>query len=328
MNIPLFKKLHEEGLLSDSSLEIIKSRAGTQLVSIYPEIKTILYLGILLMTGGLGVLVYKNIDSIGHQVVLVFIGVVCTGSFFYCFKNKLPFTTDQVKAPNSFFDYILLLACLTFIIFIAYFQYQYNVFGKRYGLATFVPMVVLFFAAYYFDHLGVLSLAITNLATWLGITVTPLEILKSNDFNSTIIILTGFLFGISLIVAGLATVQTRVKPHFEFTYTNFGLHILFISVIAGMFHFYAFYFFIFLLLAALTFYFYRRSKNENSFYMLLVSTLYFYIGLSDVVLHLLDHVEGVGIGIFYMAFIYFIASGIGLIRFLMYNNKTFKHDRV
>ena len=55
-------------------------------------------------------------------------------------------------------------------------------------------MVVLFFCAYFFDHIGILSLAITNLAAWVGIVVTPAEILKSNDFNSVTIIYTGLVF--------------------------------------------------------------------------------------------------------------------------------------
>ena len=48
-------------------------------------------------------------------------------------------------------------------------------------------MVVLFFTAYYFDHIGVLSMAIVNLAAWLGLAVTPMEILRENDFSNPIL---------------------------------------------------------------------------------------------------------------------------------------------
>ena len=324
MNIPLFNKFQQEGLLSASSLEKIEAQKGKQLFSLHWEIRTILYLGILLLTGGLSILVYKNIDSLSHQAVLLFIAITCAASFFYCLKNKLPFSTGKVKAPNAFFDYILLLGCLTFIIFIAYFQYQYNVFGNRYGLATFLPLLVLFFTAYYFDHLGILSLAITNLAAWLGISVTPLEILKANDFNNNTIILTGILLGIFLIIMGLATIQKNIKAHFEFTYTNFGIHILFISLLAAMFQFGGIYLFIFLLMVALAFYFYTRAKKERSFYLLLVSTLYTYIGLCYVVINMLSYSMSSGIGSFYLGIIYFIASATGLALFLIRTNKKLK----
>ena len=182
MNLPLFEQLHAGGHVSDASLQKIKAVQSNKLFSVHWEFKAMLYLGVLLLSGGLSILVYKNIDTIGHQVILFVIAAVCAGSFFYCFKKKLPYSNSKVLSPDSFFDYILLLGCLTFITFVGYLQFQYNVFGNRYGLATFIPMLVLFFTAYYFDHLGVHSMAITTLAAWAGIAVTPARILQKNDF--------------------------------------------------------------------------------------------------------------------------------------------------
>ncbi len=323
MNIPLFERLHKEGFLSGPSVEKIKTLEEKQLFSLHWELKTILYLGILLLTGGLGILVYKNIDSISHQVVLLCIGLICAGSFYYCYKNKLPFSAGKVKAPNAFFDYILLLGCLTFITFIAYFQYQYNIFGNRYGLATFIPMLVLFFSAYYFDHLGVLSLAITNLAAWVGISVTPLRILEANDFNSSTIILSAILLGIFLIALGLASLQKKIKAHFEFSYTNFGVHILFISALAAMFHFEGVYFLWFLFFMGIAFYFYQRANKERSFYILLVTTLYSYIAISYIVIRVLSYMS-FDLGPVFLAFGYFVVSAIALVMFLIRTNKKFK----
>src|SRR6188768_686875 len=170
MDINLLNQLHAEGIISDSSFTKARLAGEKKLFPVQWELKTILYLGILLLTSGLGILVYKNIDTIGHQAILLFIALICAGSFVYCNKNKEPFATSRVASPNALFDYVLLLGCSMFIIFIAYLQYQYNVFGDRYGLATFFPMVVLFLSAYYFDHLGILSMAITSFGAWLGIT--------------------------------------------------------------------------------------------------------------------------------------------------------------
>src|ERR1700733_6710974 len=98
-------------------------------------------------------------------------------------------------------------------------------------------MIVLFFSAYFFDHLGLLSLAITNLAAWLGITVTPMQILQANDFNSNSLIITGLLLGLFIMILSIATHKKNIKKHFAFTYANFGTHILFISCLAAMFNF-------------------------------------------------------------------------------------------
>ncbi len=322
MDVTVFEKLHADGLISDASFEKIKIQPGKQLFSLHRELKIILYLGVLLLTSGVGVLVYKNIDTIGHPAILLFIGLTSTGSFFYCYKKKQPFSFKNVKSPDPFFDYILLLGCLTFITFVGYLQFQFNVFGERYGLATFIPMVVLFFTAYYFDHPGVLSLAITNLAAWAGITVTPAKILKANDFNSGTIIITGILLGVILILAGIITQKRKIKPHFAFTYTNFGAHLLFISCLTAMFHFDTFYFLWFIILIAICYFFYIKAIREKSFYFLLILTLYTYIGISYVIMRLIFDAGNSEIIGAYLAFMYFIASAIGIVIFLM--NKKIK----
>ncbi|HTB53521.1 MAG TPA: DUF2157 domain-containing protein [Ferruginibacter sp.] len=330
MNIPLFEKLHREGLISSASLEKAKSDPSNKLFSLHWEIKTLLYLGVLLLTSGLGILVYKNIDTIGHQAILAFILAVSLGSFAYCFNKKLPFATEKVASTNPFFDYILLLACLTFIIFIGYIQYEYKIFGERYGLATFFPMAVLFFSAYYFDHLGILSLAITNLGAWLGLTVTPLKLYQSNDFNSTPIIITGLLLSVFLFVMEQVTIKKNIKKHFAFTYANFGLHILFVSCLAALVKFDTTYLLWFLLLLVIAYVLYRRSLLQRSFYFIVFITLYSYIGLSYVVVRLLSSIpysSGIGSGVIMLGFFYFIFSGIGLIVFLIHTNRKIKnHD--
>src|SRR4051794_26373409 len=118
MDRTLFSKWHAKGLITDESLRQVEDMEARSLFSLFWELRLLLYLGVLLLTGGLGMLVYKNIDSIGHQAVLAFIALVTAGCFYYCFRKKLPFSWNKVEAPNSFFDYILLLGCLSLLIFL------------------------------------------------------------------------------------------------------------------------------------------------------------------------------------------------------------------
>lgn len=322
MDIPVFEQLHKQGLISETSLEKAKSTQSNKLFSLHWELRTLLYLGVLLLSGGLGLLVYKNIDTIGHTAILIFIAAVSAGGFFYCGRNKLPFSTGRVAAPNAFFDYILLLACLAFVTFIGYLQFQYHVFGNRFGLATFIPMVALFLAAYYFDHLGILSMAITTLCAWAGFAVTPARILQDNDFNSNTVIVTGIITGAGLIGMGALTRIRMIKAHFAFTYINFGMHILFISVLAAMFLNDSTYFLWFLLLLGIAVYFYLEAMRAKSFYYLLMLTLYGYTGLSYIIIRLISLNNDMG-GV-YLGFLYFIVSAIGLIVFLIRMNKKLK----
>jgi hypothetical protein len=325
LNTRLSEQLHAEGLLSEQSMERIRHAESEKLFSIFWEIRTLLYVGVLLLTTGLGILIYKNIDTIGHQVVLALIAALCIGCFYYCVKRKYPFSRTRVQSPNTYFDYVLLLGCLTMLTFLAYLQAQYVVFGEAYGLATFIPMLILFFCAYYFDHLGVLSLAITNLAAWLGIAVTPTTILRGNNFAEGRIIFAGILLGIFLTAVAYFSDKRNLKKHFSFTYLNFGMNILFIAILAGMFYFESFYAAWIFPLAAAAYYFYRKAFEQSSFYFLLMIVIYSYIGVSYVavraVVTLLDDI--------FLPLMYFIMSGIGVIVLLIQlNAKMKRHARL
>jgi hypothetical protein len=323
LNLTIFTKLHEEGLISDQSLKRIQNAEKARLFSLHWELRTLLYLGVLVLTGGLGILIYKNIDSIGHQVILAAIALLCAGCFIYCERKKLPFSFNKVNSPNTLFDYILLLGCLLLLTFITYLQVQYNTFGDKYGLVTFIPMVILFFCAYYFDHLGVLAMAVTNLAAWMGIAITPLKIFKANDFADAQIIFAGLLLGVILVLmAHLSTIR-KIKPHFCFTYLNFGMNILFVSTLAGMFHFDSFYLLWVVPLAVLVFYFYRRALEMSSFYFILMLTLYAYVGISYIITRLImhDHYE-----LYMIVMLYYIASAVYMILFLIRMNKKIKNN--
>lgn len=323
MDIPLFKKLLEQQLISETEFENIK-RQDTAPVSVYWEVTSVLYIGILLLTGGLGILVYKNIDTIGHAVIIALIAAMSISCFAYCYKNSKGYSNQKIESPKVLFDYVLLFGCLLLLTFIAYLQFEYKVFGTDWGMATFIPMVLLFFVAYYFDHLGVLSMAITNLAAWAGFTVAPLNIVDANDFSDKKLIYTGIILGAGLLALSFVSIKRHIKEHFAFTYKNFGAHILFISLLAGLFHFNHIYLLWFLILATVAFLFFKNSIAEKSFYFLVLTVLYFYIGGSYVVCRVL--VSGGSTGGLYTTSIYFIASGIGLIKTLIYYNQFLRKN--
>lgn len=323
MNIQIFHQLHTEGLITDETLDKIKTGEANRPISLTRELKALMYAGVLLLTTGLGIIVYKNLDSIGHLAIVICIALAAACCFAYCAAKAPPFSFQKVDTANILRDYILLLGCMLLLILIGYLQYQYQVFGNRWGMATFVPMVILFISAYYFDHLGVLSLAIVNLAAWAGITVTPLHILQSNDFDDARIIFTGFGLGVLLLVLSFISLRRNIKAHFSFTYKNFGVHILFISAIAAMVHFSSSYAFWFLPLAGLAVFQFLEAKKEKSFYFLVITTLYFYAGISYLVIRFLFQTS-FDEGALYLALFYFIVSGLVLALFLIHYNKLFK----
>jgi len=324
MDAEFYKTLHAAGLLSDESFQRVNQKPVQPLFSVHWEMRTLLYLGVLMLSTGFGLLIYKNIDSIGHQVVLVFIALVCTVCFVYCFKYNQPFIAGKATAPTPYFDYVLLLGSISFLSFVGYLQFKYNVFGSNYGLATFIPMLVLFFIAYYFDHLGILTMAIANLALWMGLSVTPKQLLLNNDFDSTVIIYTYLLLGIMLLLAAFATQYFNFKKHFKFSYAHYGIHVTYISLLAGYFHYYdngacvAFMIAVFLLSLAL----YSQAFKDKAFYFLVLIILYSYVAISSLAVRLLF--LGNEIASLYFMLLFFIGTGVGLILLLINLNKKLK----
>lgn len=322
MNIDTFSKLQKEGLISDEEMQRVTHTETTRLFSLHWEIKTALYLGVLLLSGGLGILVYKNIDTIGHQVILLFIALLCIGCYAYCFRHRPPFSREKTESPNAFYDYALLLGSLTFVTFIGYLQYQYTAFGTAYGLATFIPMVVLFATAYYFDHLGILSMAITNLAAWAGIAITPFQVLSQNDFSNHSLIYTGAVLGAALVGMAELSEKRDFKKHFAFSYRNFGVHIFFIATIAGMCIFEKWYFLWFLLAAGGVYLTWYRALRDHSFYFILLAVLYGYIAFTILLARTVFH----QLGDIYGGFLYVIASSVAIIFFLVNLSKKIKQQ--
>lgn len=316
-------KLNKEGLLSDEQLTSISTAAAARPVSLFWDLKTLLYCGILLLTTGLGIIIYKNIDSIGHLAIVIGIGIAMVLCFLYCIKKSPFFSTEKIASTSILQDYILLLACMLMIIFLGYIQFQYNLFGNRWGMATFVPMLILFVSAYYFDHLGVLSMAIVNFAAWAGITITPLHLLQRNDFSNENIIYTGLALGVLLLTIAYMSAIKNIKKHFYFTYKNFGVHLLYISTVAAMIHFENVYLLWFLLLCGISVVQYTLAFKEKSFYFLVITLLYSYFGISYVLMRMLFY-STYSTGALYLAFLYFILSGIGFIFLLTRLNKIIK----
>ena len=324
MDAKLAEALQQQELITAEEVQCI-AQLKEKPVSIHAEALILLYLGVLLLCTGLGVVIYNNIDQIGHTVIVLTIAAACIACLAWCFKKGTGYAPQKVNSPTVLFDYILLLGCLLLLIFTGYIQFTYQFFGERWGLATFIPMILLFGMAYYFDHMGVLSLAITNLAAWAGISIAPLGILRDNDFRDARLIYTGIALGIGLLLISFLTLRQQIKRHFALVYQNFGAHILFISLLAAQFHFHSFYLLWFLLVAVTAFLGFRYAVSTKSYYFLVTSLLYFYISLSYVVIVGIDHIsrdiEGIYLGLFYIVF-----SGIAIIRILMSYNKKFRAD--
>lgn len=317
------RRLLAQAIISPDEADKIEFTATNKPFSLHWELKTLLYLGVLMLNIGFGFLVYENIDTIGHSALIITIGAISLACFGYAFRQRAPFSTGEVSSPTPYYDYILLLGCLTFLIVEGYAQYQYGIFGTRYGLATLIPMVLFFGLAYWLDNRGVLTLGITALASWLGVTLTPQELLRQNDFSSETLVATGVFLGVLLTFIPFWSERKQFKAHFSLTYLNFGIHLGMISALAGMIVLEKYWVYAPIwLIGVLLYLWYARTRH--SFYFLTLSVVYGYIGFTYLTFTLMDFMSSHWAANFYL--FYFIASCAGVILFLTNYKRFLKKD--
>ncbi|KAF2331411.1 DUF2157 domain-containing protein [Flavobacterium daemonense] len=274
------KQLLDKQLITDNQYQEIATYRDLGIFSLNAELKLFLYLSVLLFTSGIGVLIYKNIDTIGHIAILSLLLIVIVVCFYYCFKNANGFQKTETTFDHPVLEYLVLAANILTCIFIGYLQFQYKPFGTHYGLATLVPTIVSFFCAYYFDNKSVLTIAITGLAAYVGLSVTPQDLLNNNDFYSNeSLSYSAVMLGILLVLWTIYSNRISLKTHFNLIFLTFALHIISIAAISNLMHDDSLIWMIFTcVLAGSTLYFYKISYAYKAMSLYVFMILYAYVG--------------------------------------------------
>lgn len=317
----ILQDLQQKSIITAKQSAVISEYEKQKPFSLHYELRTVLYLGITLLTGGLGVLIYQNLDTIGHGVIVALIALITLACFGFVFWKRQPFTWEEAKNAHTFADFALLLGCTSFLILEGYLQFQYDLFGTKYGLVTILPAILFFFSAYIFDHRGVLSMAITAFASWVGVSIAPLSVLSQNDFSAPHFINTAIVLGLGLSATGLVSEYKNLKKHFSFTYLLLGSNLTLIAALTGMFSqlLWFIYAFITLILCVGLFLYARKTQ---SYIFLLMGTIYGYIALTYILFKLVFSVDNELV--YSLAMYYFLLSGVGVIMFLLNIKKILK----
>ncbi|GAA3985386.1 hypothetical protein GCM10022407_32880 [Hymenobacter antarcticus] len=319
--------MQARGLLPPTQAATIAAADQARPFSLHYELRALLYLGTTLLAGGLGVLIYQHIDSIGHGVIIAVVAGLMAACLGYAARHRAAFTWGIAPKTSIGADYLLILGCLLFVVLESYVQYQYHIFGDQYGLATAVPALVFLPLAYWFDHRGVLAMGLTALASWVGLTVAPLAVLTENEFWNDHIRGAAIGLGLVLMAAGFYSEHRGRKAHFAFTYlllgSNLALAALATVLLDGIMHerFLAGMSTALLMLGlcAGLFWYARRT---HSYWFLLLAAGYAYFVASCIFIQL---ILALGDGLIVAgAFIYFPASALAVVLFFI-NLKNILH---
>jgi Predicted membrane protein (DUF2157) len=288
----VLRELLDQQLLPPEQAALIRADEAQRPFSLHRELRLLLYLGIVTLSGGLGVLIYANIEHIGHGVVVAVIALLMLLCLGYAARHRQPFTWAEATKAGFLPDYALLLGCLLFVTLETYLQVQYGIFGTRYGLATLLPALVFLPLAYRFDHRGVLAMGITALAAWVGVSIQPLSAFVTNDFWHSRLSTAAMLLGLGLMAAGLLSERYGRKAHFAFTYISLGSNLLLIAATATLLDFtpgsgsfppLVLVPLILLVCAALVWY----ARRRHSYLLLLMGVGYAYVAVTYVLVRLI-----------------------------------------
>jgi Predicted membrane protein (DUF2157) len=321
--------LFEKNVISEEQFLRIRAYQSLNIFSLHNELRFLLYLSISLFTSGVGILIYQNMDSIGHVALLSVLFLIIMVCFYFCFKNAPKFKIQETKFENSLFDYLLLLANILLCTFIGYLQYQYKPFGTHYGLATLVPTIISFALAYYLDNKSCLSIAITGLAAYIGLSVSPKTLLENEAFTTTNLSYSGLLLGVAFILWAFYSDKIDLKKHFKLVFITFSLHLISIACINNLFESYWLIFV--LVMGASTFYFFRTSNQLQSISLFVFTLLYGYIGLNIMLFKIFDNLDihdDLWIALAYLIPVYFILSIVYFIKLIKNFKKETAHDIV
>ena len=226
-------RLRAENVLSGGQAALFDRVARRKLVSVRLEIRTLLYVGVLLLTSGVGLLVRDHHREIGPWAVAIGIGLAAAACLVWVIRKAAPFSWGEVRSPNVAFDYILLLGLLLFASELAYVEVQFTVLGPNWAHHLLVVGAVYLVAAYVWDSRTVLGLALTTLAAWRRVSVS----LISGSLwatNAGHMRFNAIALGTLYVAAAALSVLLKRKAHFEEVFANAGLLLLLGALVSGV----------------------------------------------------------------------------------------------
>ena len=221
----------EQGAISPEQHSHLASLCRGEPRSLFLELNVLLYAGVLAFVAGLGWTVSTWSKQIGDVVVLTVLSAILIACFWYCFSRADAWSSAETPAPSPFFDYVLYLGALTWSIELAYVENRFHVLSGQWDLYLLATAGLFFFLAYRFDNRFVLSLALSSLAGWFGLTISRWPGDQDAAYRRY-----ALLYCLLVGVGGAILQRRGLKAHFFGTYLNIVANVLFWAVLSGVFN--------------------------------------------------------------------------------------------
>jgi hypothetical protein len=223
-------RLRVENVLSLRQAAFFDRVARRRLVSIRFEIRALLYVGILCLTSGIGLLVSGHHQEIGPLAIAGAIGLAAAACLLWVIRHSPPFSWAEVASSHLALEYVLLLGLLLFASGLGYVEAQFGLLGPGWAHHLLIVAGVYVLAAYRWDSRIVLGLAVTTLAAWLGISLNLVSLVAHGGGRLRA---NAVALGVLYVAAAVLSVWLGRKPHFEEVYANAGLFLILGALVSG-----------------------------------------------------------------------------------------------
>ena len=220
----------EQGAISTEQQAHLASLSRGEPFSLSLELNLLLYAGVLAFVAGLGWTISTWSQQLGDVLILTIISIILAASFWYCFSRAPAWSAAETAAPTPIFDYVLYLGCLVWCVELAYLENRFHVLSGQWDLYLLATALLFFFLAYRFDNRFVLSLALSSLAGWFGLTISHWPSHQDAAYRQYALV-----YCLVVGTVGAILERLKLKPHFFTTYLNVTANVLFWAILSGVF---------------------------------------------------------------------------------------------
>lgn len=289
----------ESGVISAEQHTLLSGLSRDEPLSISLELNILLYAGILAFVGGLGWTVSTWSKQLGDIVILATLTAILAASFWYCFSRAAAWSPSETPSPSLVFDYVLYLGSLVWTVELSYTEARFHLLSGQWDFYLLATALLFFFLAYRFDNRFVLSLALSSLAGWFGVTISHWPSHQDATYRQSAI-----LYSLLVGASGAALQRRGLKTHFLGTYLNIAANVLFWALLSGVLNRTGYLIWLFVLLAAcggaLA---WGLKRREFSF--VAYAAVYGYVGISAVLVRNMNGAAAL--------FAYFVFTGIAML---------------
>lgn len=293
-------RLVERGILPAEPGRRLERVARGELLSVEPELRLVLYLGVLLIVGGVSLLVKENLDHIGPATIAVGLALAAAVPLVWVVRKAPPFSWGEQSSPHLAFDYMLLLGVLLAGADLAYVEWRFTPLGENWPWHLLLMSLFCGGLALRYDSRTLVSLALSSFAAWRGVAVGLKAAVGVFDRStvSTVVSWNALGCGVLFVLLGWGLAKSGRKPHFEPVATHLGWLLVLgaMSTLGGIPGYRTVWAALLLVvgagLAILSF-------RSGRFSLVALGTIAGYVGLTEVVLRWLPWSDGLGCAWFF-----------------------------